>query len=63
MYPKQVRRTGMRGEATYGQIRLAKDISEYLEIDLPQEKTKQAYSDFINRYSKRYKAVVEIKES
>lgn len=62
MYPKQVRRTGMKGEATYGQVRLANLISEILQIDLPNEKTKQAYSDFINRYSRRYKTLVEIKD-
>lgn len=57
MYPNPMRVTGMKGNPTPAQIRLAEQISKVLGIDLPGEKSKQAYSDFINRYQKKYKIV------
>lgn len=59
MYPKQVRRTGMRGEPTPAQVAYAIDISRMLDVDMPEEKTKQAYSDYINRYANKYKSAVQ----
>lgn len=55
MYPNPMRVTGMKGNPTPAQIRLAEQINKALGIDLPGEKSKQAYSDYINRHMKKIK--------
>lgn len=55
MYPNPMRVTGMKGDPTPAQIRLAEQISKALGIDLPGEKSKQAYSDYINKHVKKIK--------
>ena len=47
----------LKGKASPMQIKYASEIHTVLGIELPQEQTKQAYSDFINRYQKKYKIV------
>lgn len=42
-------------EATYKQINFAKDIAEWFGVELPKEKTKEAYSQFLNKYADAYK--------
>jgi len=58
MYPHPMRVSGMRGDPTPAQIRLAEQINRATGIDLPGEKSKQAYSDYINRHMKKYKNAV-----
>ena len=55
MYHTIRRVCGLQGEATAAQIEYADTISKFLQIDLPEEKTKQAYSDFISQYAVKYK--------
>jgi hypothetical protein len=50
-----MRVTGMKGDPTPAQVRLAEQISKALGIDLPGERSKQAYSDYINRHMKKIK--------
>ena len=57
MYPTLQRVTGLRGEATPKQIEYATAMHDLLGAELPTEKTKQAYSDYINKYAKKYKEV------
>lgn len=57
MYPHPKRVCNLTGQASPKQIEYAMDIHKILGIDLPREQTKQAYSDFINRYQKKYKIV------
>ena len=57
MYPHPMRVCNLKGKASPMQIKYVNDICNVLGIDLPQEQTKQAYSDFINRYQKKYKIV------
>lgn len=57
MYPHPMRVCNLQGKASPMQIKYATDIHNVLGIDLPQEQTKQAYSDFINRYQKKYRIV------
>lgn len=59
MYPNPVRVSGMTGEATKGQIEYAERIYLLLGAEKPRERTKQAYSDYINRYAKRYKQALQ----
>lgn len=44
----------LKGEATPAQIKRAEDIHALIGAELPAEKTKQAYSDYIGRYSVKY---------
>lgn len=39
---------------TYRQIEFAEKIAETLCLDLPQDYTKEAYSDFISEWSEDY---------
>ena len=55
MYPNPMRVTGMKGEATPAQVRLAEQIKNATGIELPGERSKQAYSDYINKYVKKIK--------
>lgn len=57
MYPEARRVFGLRGEATPAQIMLAQDISKELCIEMPQEQTKQAMSDFIASNIRKYRRV------
>lgn len=59
MYPHPKRVCNLTGKASTMQIKYATDIHNVLGIELPREQSKQAYSDYINRYIKRYKAVKE----
>ena len=59
MYPHPKRVCNLTGQASPKQIEYATDIHKVLGIELPREQTKQAYSDYINRHIKRYKAVKE----
>ena len=59
MYPYPKRVCGLRGEASPAQIKYVEAIHLLLGVEKPEEKTKQAYSDFINKYAKRYKDKVE----
>ena len=42
-------------DATAKQISFAKDIAEWFGVDLPEERTKEAYSEFLNQYVDDYK--------
>lgn len=55
MYPYPKRVCGLSGEASPAQIRYVEQIHLLLGVEKPEEKTKQAYSDYINKYAKRYK--------
>jgi hypothetical protein len=55
MYPSIRRVNGLCGEATIAQVEYAQQISKTLDIELPREKTKQAYSDFISQNARKYK--------
>ena len=44
----------LKGEATPAQIKLAEAIHALIGMELPVEKTKQAYSDYIGRHSRKY---------
>lgn len=59
MYPTLTRKTGLRGEATPKQIEYAGQIHDLIGVELPDSKTKQAYSDYINRYLNKYKKAVK----
>lgn len=48
----------LKGEATQAQIKRAEDIHALIGAELPAEKTKQAYSDYIDRYASEYKRLV-----
>ena len=48
----------MAGEATAEQIEYETAIHDLLGVELPEEKTKQAYSDYICRYVVRYKSAL-----
>lgn len=48
----------MSGEATMKQIEYAQSIHELLGAELPAEKTKKAYSDYIDKYVMQYKETV-----
>lgn len=58
MYPRTIRKTGMKGEATSKQIEYAEAIAELLGVGLPSIKTKQTMSDFICANADRYKKVL-----
>ena len=58
MYPHPKRVCNLKGQASPKQVEYAADIHRTLGVELPAEKTKQAYSDYINRYMKRYREVV-----
>ena len=58
MYPHPKRVCNLTGQASTKQIEYAMDIGRMLKIELPQEQTKQAYSDFINANVKKYKTAV-----
>jgi len=45
-------------EATVKQINFAKDIAEYFGLELPKERTKKAYSEFLDKYADEYKQSV-----
>lgn len=47
----------LTGSPTPAQIKYAADIGKVLGIDVPKEQTKQAYSDFINRFYEKYRIV------
>ena len=55
MYPEIRRVYGLQGEATPAQIEYARKIAEAFEVEPPKDKTKQAYGDFIAKYSAKYK--------
>lgn len=55
MYPEIKRVYGLQGEATPAQIEYARKISEAFGVEPPKDKTKQAYGDFIAKYSAKYK--------
>lgn len=55
MYPEIRRVYGLQGAATPAQIEYAKRISEAFKVAMPTETTKQAYGDFIAKYSAKYK--------
>ena len=55
MYPHPKRVTGKTGDPTPAQIRLAEQIKNATGIELPGERSKQAYSDYINRHMKKIK--------
>ena len=59
MYPHPKRVCNLTGQASPKQIEYAMDIGRMLKIELPQEQTKQAYSDFINANVKKYKSFVK----
>lgn len=42
-------------DATVKQINFAKDIAEWFGVELPKERTKEAYSAFLNKYAEDYK--------
>ena len=42
-------------DATAKQINFAKDVAEWFGVDLPEERTKEAYSEFLNKYADDYK--------
>lgn len=63
MYPHQMRVCGLTGEATPKQIEYAKEINRVFGEALPERNTKQAYSDYINKYAKKYKAVMQGRSS
>ena len=48
----------MTGEATQKQIEYAAEIHALIGAELPPEKTKQAYSEYIDRYASEYKRLV-----
>ena len=50
-----IRLYGLTGDPTQKQVERAAEISKLLGLSLPAEKSKQAYSDFINRHIRRYK--------
>ena len=52
---RNMRVPNLKGEATPAQIEYVKNIHNVLGFEIPAERTKQAYSDYINRYSNRYK--------
>ena len=56
MYPHPMRVCGLTGDATPKQIEYAEQIGKLLGVVIPEERTKQKYSDFINKYAERYKA-------
>lgn len=58
MYPHPKRVCNLMGQASPKQLEYAANIHKVLGVDLPQEQTKQAYSDFINRYIRRYREAV-----
>ena len=43
----------LKGEATQAQIKRAEAIHALIGAELPAEKTKQAYSDYIGRHSRK----------
>lgn len=55
MYPEIRRVCGLKGDATPAQIEFAKKIAEAFAVKLPTDKSKQAYGDFIAKYSAKYK--------
>lgn len=57
MYPYPKRVCGLRGEASPAQIKYVEEIHLLLGVEKPEKETKQSYSDFINRYQKKYKIV------
>ena len=57
MYPEIRRVCGLKGDATPAQIELAKKIAEAFAVALPTDKSKQAYGDFIAKYSVKYKKI------
>lgn len=59
MYPYPVRVVGLSGEATTGQIELAEKIHKLLGAELPTEKTKQKYSDYINKHVVKYRKATQ----
>lgn len=50
-----IRLYGLTGEPTQAQVKYAESICSLLGLSLPAEKTKQAYSDFINKNVRKYK--------
>ena len=48
----------MTGDPTQKQIEYARAINELLGKELPEEITKQAYSDYIDRHAAAYKEAV-----
>lgn len=42
-------------DATAKQINFAKDIAKWFGVNLPAERTKEAYSEFLNQYADDYK--------
>ena len=51
----------MRDEfPTQKQFEFAKEISEFLEVEMPQDFTKGTYSDFINHYKNRFYELKEL---
>ena len=52
MYPHPMRVCGLTGEATPKQIEYAEQIEKLLNVVIPEERTKQKYSDFINKRRK-----------
>ena len=48
----------MAGDPTQKQIEYARAIHELLGKELPEEITKQAYSDYIDRHAAAYKEAV-----
>ena len=59
MYPTLSRVTGLTGEATPKQIEYAEEMYRLLGNELPEERTKQAYSDYINANVKKYKEAMK----
>lgn len=52
-------RSEMNDLPTAKQINFAKEISEVLDIPLPEEKTKRAYREFIDSNVGQYKAALD----
>lgn len=55
MYPEIRRVCGLKGNATPAQIEFAKKISKAFAVEMPTDKSKQAYGDFIAKNSAKYK--------
>ena len=59
MYNNVIRVVGVQGEATKKQLEYAKQISETLNVEMPEKTDKQTLCDFIGRYARRYKRATE----
>lgn len=55
MYQHPRRVCNLKGDPTPKQVEYVEAISSLLGIEIPIEKTKQSYSDFINAHVRKYK--------